>query len=118
MEEKIYTAQELVDLINSKLEKSKTNFYFDGICFEDGFGYGYNVTYYKHYNIINDDVIRVYPIHTAYGKVYHSNIRNGFGKDYENFASSTGIGETNVDGINTLFKKEDFLKHILKAAEN
>ena len=109
------TAREFVELVNLKLEKNKTNFLFDGICFEDSFGYGYNIYYHKSEGNINDDLIEVYPVSTAYGKVYTVELKNGFGRSYETFAEKHGLGLPNVSGIPTLFRKEEFLNHILAA---
>lgn len=109
------TAKEFVEVVNQKLEKNKNNFLFDGICFSDSFGYGYDIQYYKTEGKIDDKFIKVYPVSTVYGKVYDVNLTDGFGKTYEKFAKEFGLGELNCSGIPTLFKKEDFLNHLLSA---
>lgn len=109
-----YSKEEIVSIINTKLEHNKNNYLFDGITISDSFGFGYNIMNCKE----DDTLIRVYPIHTCYGKVYDTHLESGFGRDYEEWAKENGIGNNvNVDGISTLFNKEVFMKHIVDATE-
>ena len=102
--ERIYSAEELIEIINEYFEKAKNlpSYKLNGICFSDAYNYGYSIDIVKD----NENLIRVYTPSVVYGKVYKTNLKNGFGKAYDSFAEEHQVHDH-------VFRKNDFFELIL-----